>query len=168
MLRGVSDRQVRWGGGVTTGTLTPEVHYGNSGQSPPANKAVLAPYTSNSFCFLTQVYNYTGDKFANANDRLQITNDGTNWYLGGQGRVSGAARCATLPGFVMHGGGGGGSGTSPHTLGGAIAGKACWLVSVGGSFRTDTQSDGVFISYAASGWSLNVSAGKWATAMCGK
>lgn len=155
------------GGGVTTGTLTTEVHYGNNGQSPAAAKQILAPKTANSFCFLTQVYNYTGDKFANANDRLQITSDATNWYLGGQGRVSGAARCATVPGFVMHGGDGGGQGT--HGLGGVVDGKACWLVSIGGSFRTDTQNDGVFISYAPpTGWRITVSSGKWGTAMCGK
>jgi hypothetical protein len=48
-------------------------------------------------------------------------------------------------------------------------GKACWLVSVGGSFRTDTQNDGVFINYAPpTGWNIVVSSGKWATAMCGK
>lgn len=155
------------GGGVTTGTLTAQVHYGNSGQSPPSAKVTLAPFSSDSFCFLTQVYNYTGDKFASASDRLEITNDGTNWYLGGTGRVSGAARCATLSGFVMHGGNGGGVGT--HSLGGVVAGKACWLVAVGGSFRSNTQNDGVFINYAPpTGWNIVVSSGKWGTAMCGK
>lgn len=159
------------GGGVTSGTLTTEVQYGNNGQSPPAARVKLAPKTSDSFCFLTKVFNYTDDKFANANDRLEITSDANWWYLGGQGRVSGAARCATLTGFQMHGGNGGSGGASGSTrsLGDHVSGKACWLVSVGGSFRSDTQTNGVFIKHSVTdGWSIDISAGKWGTAMCGK
>lgn len=154
------------GGRVTpgSGTAYSEKLYGNSGQNPPAAKVYLADADGSTICFITQVFNYTGDKFGASGDRLKIVTENNKYYLHGSGKVTGAARCTAITQFIA--GSGGNGKADPYSLGANSPGKACFLQSVGGSFRAGT-GDGVFINWnAGTGWSLTVSPGKWGTAAC--
>jgi hypothetical protein len=144
---------------------SPEVLWGTNSYASTAARRSLGP-ADGRVCYLTQLTNITGSNFRSLSDEIKVYSDGTTWWLHGSGRASGAARCADITSF--HGGNGGTNSGSPHTLGGSVAGKTCWLSAVGGDFRSTDQFNGVFINNLGSaGWSLTVSPGKKASAGCG-
>jgi hypothetical protein len=122
----------------------------------------------NARCYLTHIGNTNFNNWgswASVNDQVRIIQSGSNWYLGGGGKVGAGARCATVGTHL-----GAYSATGPTTisLGGNIAGKTCWLTGLSGRFRFGGTGDGAFISYNAGllRWELTVAAGKTADAEC--
>ncbi|XXX82381.1 hypothetical protein WMF30_26860 [Sorangium sp. So ce134] len=142
---------------------------------------VLAPVTANRRCGLETVLNSSNSHFDTrwhaAGDSVSVWNDGTNWYIGGTGNAEGKGRCVDAsPGtgtgvwtYIAPS-----SGTATHNLVQAIdngtnpLGTQCFLTGVGGSFLTDSWTDGVFVTYdpGSTWWKVTVSNGKTAHVMC--
>ncbi len=138
---------------------------------------VLASHTANRQCFLTGIANadwyYEAGTFTSASDYVKVWDDGTNWYIGGNGRALGWARCVDV---TQHGN----QGTWAPTNGGTWVmtqhidngtsplGMQCLLQGVGGEFRTNNFGNGVFINYNNSNqeWSITASAGKTGWVNC--
>lgn len=147
-----------YGGLANPGVVSGEYGYANNSYATSNPDVLMGTSNGNRRCFLTQVINYPGsDNFNNNIDWIGIKQVGTNWYLYGQGKVAGFARCVTVTtplGETYWGGAG------SQNLGPAVTGKTCWLRGIGGILRGNV-STGVIVQYDGGPqmrWEMNTAA----------
>lgn len=146
-----------------------------------AAQVVIGDYKNhpNRQCGLTAVANsdpyYSDSKWKSSGDSVFVTHDNTNWYINGTGNAEGWAVCVDV-----------GGAWNPWTWepwpgdantinllhhidhGSAPLGAQCFLTGIGGSFRDNSWSDGVFVTYDSGSldWNLSVSNYKLGEAVC--
>lgn len=140
---------------VTTVCVNPGAHYSNTHWTPNfgVSQVQIPGTTSATRCFLSQVVAESGG-MTHYNDSVKTWKDANGaWWVGGStqtGYVDANATCfdATDVGDWAWGQGVPGSitGNLNSNSGGGIA---CGLTEIGGIFTTNSQTDGVFIDYAA-------------------